>query len=220
MEAMENIKSRQSYRAFKPDPIPGEVMQEVIEAASNSPTYMSTQPWEMAVVTGSKRDQLSEKLLELAKTNAPINPDVPPPPDWPAALDKRKHEHGSRRLKTIGVERGDEEGREALRLLNFEFYGAPCVIFLYMDGSLGEWSIFDMGLFTQTLLLAANARGIGSVIQASVTHYAKEIKDFLDIPGDRKLLVCIPMGYPNPDAVLNTYRSLKKKPEEYVTWYE
>ena len=220
MEAMENIKSRQSYRAFKPDPIPREVMQEIIEAAGNSPTYMSTQPWEMAVVTGSKRDQLSEKLLELAKASAPISPDVPPPLDWPAELDQRKHEHGARRLKTIGVERGDEEGREALRLLNFEFYGAPCVIFLYMDGSLKEWSVFDMGLFTQTLLLAAHARGIGSVIQASVTHYATEIKDFLNIPGDKKLLVSIPMGYPAPDAVLNTYRSLKKKPEEFVSWHE
>ncbi len=220
MEAMENIKSRRSYRAFKPDPIPREVMQEVIEAASNSPTYMSTQPWEMAVVSGKKKDRLSGILLELAKSNAPINPDVSPPPDWPAELDKRKHEHGARRLETIGVERGDEKGRETLRLLNYEFYGAPCVIFLYMDGTLGEWSIYDMGLFTQTLLLAAHARGIGSVIQASVTHYAKEIKDFLDIPGDKQLLVSIPMGYPAPDAILNTYRSIKKKPEEFVIWHE
>ncbi len=219
MDALENIKSRQSYRAFKPDPLPREVIQEIIEAAGNSPTYMSTQPWEMAVVTGKRRDQLSEKLLELAKNNAPFSPDVPPPSSWPAELDQRKNDHGARRLKTIGVEREDEEGREALRLLNFEFYGAPCVIFLYMDGSLGEWSIFDMGLFTQTLLLAAHARGIGSVIQASVTHYAKEIKDFLNISGDKKLLVSIPMGYPAPEAVLNTYRSIKKKPEEFTTWY-
>ncbi len=219
METMENIKSRRSYRAFKPDPIPGEVIQEVIEAANNSPTYMSTQPWEMAVVTGNKKEELSSKLLELAKKQAPIKPDVPAPPPWPEEMDRRKHEHGARRLKTIGVEREDKEGREALSLMNFEFYGAPCAVFLYMDGSLGEWSIYDMGLFTQTLLLAAHARGIGSVIQASVTNYAKEIKGFLGISPDKKLLVCIPMGYPDPDALINSYRSIKKKPEEFVTWY-
>ncbi len=220
METMENIRSRQSYRAFKPDTIPWKVMQEIIEAASNSPTYMGTQPWEMAVVTGKKKEQLSQKLLELAKSNAPTSPDIPVPTSWPAELDQRKHEHGARRLSTLGIKREDKEGREKMRLLNFEFYGAPCAVFLYMDGSLGEWSIFDMALFTQNLLLAAYARGIGSVIQASVTEYAKEIKQVLGIGLHKKLLVCISMGYPDPDATVNTYRSLKKKPEEFVTWYE
>ncbi len=220
MEAMENIKGRRSYRAFKPDPIPRKLMQEVIEAAGNSPSYMSTQPWEVAVVTGKKKEELSSKLLELAKTQAPTKPDIPAPPPWPAEMEQRKHEHGARRLKTLGIEREDKEGREALRLMNFEFYGAPCVVFLYMDGSLGEWSIYDTGLFTQTLLLAAHARGIGSVIQASVTNYAAEIKDFLGLDADKKMLVSIPMGYPEPDALINTYRSIKKKPEEFVIWYE
>lgn len=219
MEAINNIKSRQSYRAFKPDPIPGEVMREVIEAAGNSPTYMSTQPWEMAVVTGKKKNLLSSKLVELAKSNAPTSPDVPPPSVWPEEMDQRKHEHGTRRLNTLGIEREDKAGREKLRLMNFEFYGAPCAVFLYMDGSLGEWSIFDMGLFTQNLLLSAHSQGIGSVIKASVTEYAAEIKEFLGLEANKKLLVCISMGYPDPDAVLNTYRSLKKKPEEFVNWY-
>ncbi len=219
MEALENIKSRQSYRAFKPDPIPDEILQEVIEAAGKSPTYMSTQPWEVAVVTGQTKDQLSQKLLELAKSNAPTSPDIPAPASWPEELDKRRHEHGARRLNTLGIERGDKESREKLRLMNFEFYGAPCAVFLYMDGSLGEWSIFDMGLFTQTLLLAAHARGIGSVVQASATDYAKETKEFLNLNSDKKLLVGISMGYPDPDAIVNTYRSLKKKPGEFVTWH-
>jgi len=219
MEALENIKSRQSYRAFKPDPIPEEVMQKIIEAASNSPTYMSTQPWEMAVVTGKKKEQLSQKLLELAKNNAPTSPDIPAPASWPEEMDKRKHEHGARRLDTLGIDREDKEGREKLRLMNFEFYGAPCAVFLYMDGSLGEWSIYDMGLFTQSLLLSAHSQGIGSVIQASVTNYAPEIKEFLGLEANKKLLVCIAMGYPDPDAIINTYRSLKKKPEEFVTWH-
>ncbi len=220
MEAIENIKRRRSYRAFKPDPIPREVMQEVIEAATNSPTFMSTQPWEVAVVTGKKKDRLSDKLLELAKTQAQKRPDVSAPPPWPTELDQRKHDHGARRLKTLGIEREDEEGREALRLMNFEFYGAPCAVFLYMDGSLGEWSTYDMGLFTQTLLLAAHARGIGSVIQGAVTDYAPEIKDLLGIDAHKKLLVCISMGYPDPEALINSYRSIKKKPEEFVTWHE
>jgi nitroreductase len=75
--------------------------------------------------------------------------------------------------------------------MNFEFYGAPCAVFLFIDGSLGEWSIYDMGLFTQNLILAAHSLGVGSCLQASVTNYALEIKKFLDIAEGKKLVICI-----------------------------
>lgn len=220
MEDFEIITTRQSYRAFKNDPVPKQIIEKIFLAASNSPSYTNTQPWEVAVVTGKKKDELSEKLIELVKTNAPSNPGVPAPAYWPPEMKTRQQEHGARRLNTLGVERGDKEGRERLKLMNYEFYGAPCAVFLFIDGTLGEWSIYDMGLFTQNLILAAHSLGVGSCIQASVTDYAKEIKTLLDIPEDKKLLACISMGYPDLDARLNTYRSLKKKPEEYVTWCE
>jgi nitroreductase len=217
---LEIITTRQSYRAFKSDPIPGEIMHKILLAASNSPSYTNTQPWEVAVVTGQKKDELSEKLIKLVKANAPTSPDVPAPVNWPPEMSKLQQEHGARRLNILGVERGDKEGREKLKLMNFEFYGAPCAVFLFMDGTLGEWSVFDMGLFTQNLILAAHSLGVESCIQASVTDYAKEIKSVLNIAEDKKLLACISMGYPDLDAKLNTYRSLKKKPEEFVLWYE
>jgi nitroreductase len=104
--------------------------------------------------------------------------------------------------------------------MNFEFYGAPCAILLFMDGSLGEWSIFDMGLFTQNLILVAHSLGVESCLQASVTNYAREIKEFLVMAESKKLVVCISIGYPDDKAKLNTYRSLKQKPDEFTKWYE
>jgi len=89
-----------------------------------------------------------------------------------------------------------------------------------MDGSLGEWSVYDMGLFTQNLILAAHSLGIGSCIQASVVDYAKEIKRFLNISESNKLLACVSIGYPEPDAKLNLYRSVKKNSEQFVHWHE
>ena len=220
MDNLESIKTRQSVRAFKSDPISKEIMQKIVQAASNSPSYTNTQPWEMAVVTGKKRDELSEELVKLAKAKAPTSPDMPMPASWPPQMEERTKEHGARRLKTLGVERNDEGGREKLRLMNFEFYGAPCAVLLFMDGALGKWSIFDMGLFTQNLVLAAHMLGVGSCIQASVTNYAKEIKKFLNMAEDKKLVACISMGYADEKGILNTYRSLKKKPDEFLSWYE
>jgi nitroreductase len=220
MEIIDGIKTRQSIRAFKRKPITRDVMQKILQAVSNSPSYTNTQPWEVVVVSGKRKDELSLKLLELAKTRAPTRPDLPMPKSWPPALEERSREHGARRLSTLGVARNDEEVREKLRLMNFEFYGAPCAVLLFIDGSLGEWSIFDMGLFTQNLILAAHSLGVASCLQASVTNYAPEIKKFLDIVESKKLVICISLGYPDEKAKLNTYRSLKQKPDEFTRWYE
>ena len=220
MEILEAIKTRQSIRAFKPNPIPQDVMKKILEAASASPSYTNTQPWEVVVVSGKKKDELGRKLLELARAKASTHPDLPMPKGWPAALEQRSREHGVRRLNTLGIARDDEEGRERLRLMNFEFYGAPCAVFLFIDGALGEWSIFDMGIFAQTLILAAHSLGVGSCLQASVTNYAPEIKKFLGIGGNKKLVLCISLGYPDGTAKLNTYRSLKLKSDEFTKWIE
>jgi len=220
METLEAIETRRSSRAFRPDPIPGDVMKKILQAVSASPSYTNTQPWEVVVVSGQKRNALAEKLLNLATVKAPTSPDLPIPKGWPAAMDERSREHGARRLSTLGLARDDGGGREKLRLMNFEFYGAPCAVFLFIDGPLGEWSIFDMGLFAQNLILAAHSLGVGSCLQASVTNYAQEIKKFLGIEESKKLVVCIALGYQDEKAVLNTYRSIKQRSDEFTRWYE
>lgn len=220
MEILEGIKTRQSIRAFKPKSIAKGVLKKMLQAASNSPSYTNTQPWEVVVVRGEKKDELGRKLLELAKVKAPTRPDLPMPKSLPPALEERSRKHGARRLSTLGVARDDEEGREKLRLMNFEFYGAPCAVFLFIDGSLGEWSIFDMGLFAQNLTLAAHSLGVESCLQASVTNYAPEIKKFFGMEESKKLVIGISLGYPDEKAKLNTYRSLKQKPDEFAKWYE
>jgi nitroreductase len=220
MEILEGIKTRRSIRAFKPKSVTQGVMKKILQAASKSPSYTNTQPWEVVVVSGEKKNELSRRLKELAKAKAPSSPDLPMPKSWPQALEERSREHGARRLSTLGMARDDEEGREKLRLMNFEFYGAPCIVLLFMDASLGEWSIFDMGLFAQNLILAAHSLGVESCLQASVTNYAPEIKKILDIPENKKLLISISLGYPDEKAKLNTYRSLKQKPDEFTKWYE
>jgi nitroreductase len=219
MELIEGIESRRSIRGFKPTPIPEDTLKQILRAASNSPSYTNTQPWEVAVVCGEKKEALSRIIYKLASAKEAARPDLPHPKTWPATHEQRTGEHGARRLKVIGVERDDEEGRENLRLMNFEFYGAPCAVFLFMDQTLGVWSVFDMGLFAQNLILAAHALGVGSVLQASVTNYASEIKEFLGIPKTKQLVIVIPLGYTDDEAKLNAYRAIKLKPEDFTTWF-
>ncbi len=221
MEILECIKTRHSIRAFTSKRIPKGVMKRILQTASNCPSYTNTQPWEVVVVSGKKRDELKEMLLNRAQAKAPAKSDIPKPKGWPAGLDERAREHGARRLSTLGIARDDTAGRERLSLMNLEFYGAPCAVFLFIDASLGEYSIYDVGLFTQNLILAAHSFDIESCLQASLTDYAQEIKKFLGIEeSSRKLVICISMGYADSKAVLNAYKSTKQKPDAFTRWYD
>ncbi len=220
MELLEGIAARRSFRAFKPTPIPRETMDRILEAAGKSPSYTNTQPWEVAVVSGKKKEELSRILYRMAESDVPANPDLPAPKDWPPELDRRAKEHGARRFRALGIERENERQRKELRLLNFNFYGAPCVLFLFVDRTLTSWSIFDMGLFAQSIILAAHSFGLGSCLQASIAGYPDTVREFLGIPKTKLLVLGISMGYPDLEAPINAYQSSRVSPKDFVRWHD
>ena len=72
MDTLECIKSRQSIRGFKAEPVPRELLLQIIETARYSPSYKNTQPWEVMIVSGEKKRGLSNMLLDLLeKDTAP-----------------------------------------------------------------------------------------------------------------------------------------------------
>ena len=218
MELLEGIETRRSFRAFRSTPIPEETIRKILEAASRSPSYTNTQPWEVAVISGKKKDELARILRDLAKSDVTPNPDLPLPKTWPPELERRSKEHSTRRFKALGIEREDEQQRKELRLRNFEFYGAPCVLFLFMDSALTSWSVFDMGLFSQSILLAAHSFGIGSCLQAMLAIYPDAVREFLGIPKMKQLIIGISIGYPDVEARINTYRSTRASLNDFVQW--
>ncbi len=220
MDLLAGIETRRSIRAFKSTAIPREILEQVLKAASRSPSYTNTQPWEVAVVTGRKKEELSKMLLSLASAGAPSEPDLPMPGSWPEELARRSREHSAKRFKAIGVQRENEEQRRDMRLRNFNFYGAPCAIFLFIDRTLSSWSIFDMGIFAQSLILAAHSFGLGSCLQGMLAIYPDTVREFLGIPESKLLLIGISLGYPDAEASINSYRSERAGTAEFVRWYE
>ncbi len=219
MELLEGIETRRSFRAFKPTPIPEEILRKILKAAGKSPSFTNTQPWEVAVVTGKKAEELSKILCNLADSDVPTKSDIPAPASWPAELEKRAREHGARRFKALGIERENAQQRKDLRMANFKFYGAPCALFLFMDATLGSWSVFDMGLFAQSIGLAAHALGVESCLQVSLAGYPDAVRQFLGIPKTKQLVLGISMGYPDLEAKINTYHSTRVEPDAFVKWY-
>jgi len=218
MELIEGIETRRSIRAFKPEPVPKDLIERILAVAGKSPSYSNTQPWEVVVATGDKKDELRQILCGLVKSDAAPNPDLPSPQSWPPEIEKRSREHSARRFKVVGIERENTEQRREMRLRNFEFYGAPCVLFLFVDNTLTSWSIFDMGLFAQNIILAAHSLGISSCLQAVVTNYPDAIRECLSVPETKKLVIGISMGYPDLEARLNAYHSTRIEMGDFVQW--
>ena len=220
MDTIECITSRQSIRRFKPDLVPREVLREVIDIAKWSPSYKNSQPWEAAIISGAKREALSKMLLELLENGTKPSPDVPAPQSWPPLEATRIEDHFKHRRASIGVDLGDPDHIKKIKRENFQFYGAPHVIYLYQDASLSPWSLFDLGLFAQSLMLAAHAKGLGTVAQAFATEYAREIKKFLAIPESKRLILGMPIGYPDTESQEYTFRSHRAETDALVHWIE
>ena len=218
MELIEGIETRRSIRAFKPEPVPKDLIERILAVAGKSPSYSNTQPWEVVVATGDKKDELRQILCGLVKSDAAPNPDLPSPQSWPPEIEKRSREHSARRFKVVGIERENTEQRLEMRLRNFDFYGAPCVLFLFVDNTLTSWSIFDMGLFAQNIILAAHSLGISSCLQAVVTNYPDAIRECLNVPETKKLVIGISMGYPDLEARLNAYHSTRIEMDDFAQW--
>ena len=220
MDALECIKTRMSIRKFKSDPVPKNILMEVVEAAKWSPSYKNTQPWEVIILSGAAKESLSKMMLDLLEKGTEKCPDIPEPGPWPKAQQERIAELVQSRKEKFGIDLGDPKIIIQAKKVNFNFYGAPHAIYLYQDASLSQWSLFDIGLFAQSLMLAAHASGLGTVPQAFVTDYSREIKKFLSLPETKRIVLGLSIGYPDMEAPANLMRTTRVKTEEIAAWVE
>jgi nitroreductase len=172
------------------------------------------------VLSGKKKEELSSMLLDLQEQGEQPKPDLPAPKSWPpreqAQID---HLYASRKEAT-GLDLNDPKIIVAAKKANFRFYKAPHGIYLFQDKQLSSWSLFDLGLFAQSLMLAAHAKGLGTVPQAFLTDYAPQIKNFLHIPEGKRLVLGISIGYPDLQSPANQLRTERMATEDIVSWQE
>ncbi|MFH0844673.1 MAG: nitroreductase [Pseudomonadota bacterium] len=220
MDTIECIKTRRSIRQFKPEPVPREVLMDVIHTAKWSPSYKNSQPWELIILSGAKKQKLTEIMIDLVEKDEKPVPDLAEPTSWPAAEAARIKNHLKRRAALMGGNLNDPDALKKAKIINFGFYGAPHAIYLFQEASLSLWSLFDMGLFAQSLMLAANAKGLGTVPQAFPIDYSKAVKEFLSIPETKRLVLGISIGYPDMESPVNQFRSDRAETDDMVKWIE
>lgn len=219
MDVFEALRTRHSVRAFLPQPVPRETLAEILEAALCSPSWANTQPWELALVGGRVLEEIKARYREALARGEQGELEVPRPRDWPPALQERMFANGAAMYAAMGINREDKESRRRFSESMNLMAGAPQVIILYMERSLGEWSMFDLGMISQSIMLAARARGLDTCPAVAFVAFPQILHQVLDIPENKKIVVGIAVGYPDPQAPINRHRSTRLSLAEVSRWY-
>jgi nitroreductase len=214
MDLHEILERRASTRAFTPEPVPPATLDRVLRAALASPSWANTQPYRLAVATDAACDALRRALLAATEREIP-NGDHLLLFDYPPELQARRRATGFGLYETMGIARGDRDGREAQYKRNFAFFDAPAVAFLFAHEALGSYSILDAGVFLQSLLLAAAAEGLGTCAQASLASYPHVVRRHFEVPDGYRLLCGISIGWPD-EAPENRFRPGRMPMEELL----
>ncbi len=223
MDIIEVIEKRQSIRAFKPDPVPHDILNKIAGMALRAPSWANTQPWELVVVSGARLEAIKEAFLTRRGSGA--QPDFRGPDHFAGVYKARFQDLAARMTEAGKRGKPDKESGEWY-LQGPRLYGAPAAIYILIDRSLYEqagglnvWPIFDCGLVAQNIMLLATHYGLGTIVQAQAVHYPNVLRQMLGIPASKLVLVGIAIGYPDWNNPINQFRSEREAVESVVKWY-
>ncbi len=215
MDVIEAIEGRRSVRAFKSDPVPKDILENIMSAAIKAPSWENTQPWEFMVLSPTAMDELRAATAEKAKSGAKPNLDIP----WPkfsGVYHERTRSLGKRLLPAIGLAKEDMSGWWVSMT---RFFDAPNGVITFMDSSLGEWSILDMGLALENLMIAAWHYGVGTCALSAGVIYPDLLHSLLDIPESKRIILALAVGYPDLTSPKATFRADREQMENLVAWH-
>ncbi len=217
MDLIKAILDRKSIRAFKPDPIPREKIEEILRLAVQAPSAVNLQPWEFTVVMGEERERLSRRLIKSYQEKRISC--------GPGAVKPLPRTYAKRGAKTLDVmkpffEEMNVRPDQYINEGSCNFYGAPVAIIICVDDSFSKGRLVDIGVVLGYLVLTAHDFGMGTCPIGLITAYEDEVKDVLNIPESRNVVVGVALGYPDWESPINRFKAPKDNLEKMVRWME
>jgi nitroreductase len=175
------VQKRRSIRKLKPEPIPNDYVDKIIEVARWSPSGANSQPWEFIVV---KKQELKDRIVELVNEHSAFMRKIEAVREpelrfkWVAA--------GYVRAPVFIILCGDPRTKDAYPLMTVaergssHFTSSLASCFLYMN-------------------LAASSLGLGTQwVSAIAHHYVQTLtKDLLKVPRELEFYDMMAVGYPD-----------------------
>ena len=217
MNYEEIAQARRSIRGYKPDPIPREILEEIIHIAKQAPSSMNTQPWHFHVLTGEPLERIRKGNTEKMMAGSSVDREIKLNHGYEGPHRERQIEIAVQLFEAMGIARDDKERRMDWVMRGFRQFDAPVSIVITVDKALADDTIahFDCGAATYGLVLAAWSKGIGSVINGQGIMQSSVVRENANIPEDQVIMTCVAMGYPDESFVANDVKS-RRSPNEQV----
>jgi nitroreductase len=177
MDVFEAMGTCRAMRHLKPDPVPAELVEQVLWAATRAPSPGNSQGWDFVVVRdAAKKARIAEAVATVMA-------------DRVAAMPRPDR---STRLMLDGT--GN---------LIATLHRAPVLIFvaggvIYPPGAPREtftWSALYPA--AQNLIVAARALGLGTVFTTMHLTAEPTVREVLSIPDHIRIAAMIPLGWPD-----------------------
>jgi len=136
MDVFTAIQTRHSEGKLKSDPIPRELIEQLLFAAVQAPNHFKVRPWRFVVLTGEGRERFGEKMAEIFMSKFPdVNVE---------ALDKERQK--PLRAPLIIVVAVDQPTEPKINEIeNIAAASAACQNILLAANALGLGSIWRTG---------------------------------------------------------------------------
>ncbi|MEE4660057.1 MAG: nitroreductase family protein [Halieaceae bacterium] len=212
------VDRRKSVRAFRPDPVPAALLQQVFAAALRAPSNCNTQPWQTHVASGEPLERLRKRIPD-AFMRGEFSMDFPYDGKYEGVYKDRQYAAAEALYSAMGIQREEKDKRNAAFMRNFTFFDAPHVAFLFLPEPFGLREACDLGMYAQTVMLSMVAHGLGCCPQTALSFLAEPVRAELGIDSSNKLLFGISFGYEDTEAAANRCRTDRGSLEEITHFH-
>ncbi|GJG92969.1 nitroreductase [Cupriavidus pauculus] len=201
------ITTRRSVRAFLDTPVPRETIEDILAVASRAPSGTNTQPWKVYVLSGDAKARFCADVLTAyddPERDAKYREEYPYyPREWVDPYLSRRRKVGWDLYSLLEIRREDKARMHEQHARNFRFFDAPVGLIFTIDRIMEQGSWLDYGMFLQSIMVAARARGLDTCPQAAFTQFHAIIKQHLLLTEEEMVVCGMSLGYADERATAN-----------------
>ena len=220
MEFESVIRGRRSIRAYTTEPVPQDLVREILDEARWAPSSRNTQAWNVWVLSGGALERFKAAFKAAVAREEADAPDLPGTAtgDWPQACSMRAVELMKTRAETLEAA-GEVSGPAVSMARMADCFGAPVLLVFGFEACLADASAsYDTASLVQSVCLAAHAKGLGTCQSTTLVRYPGLLRDVLPGSEEKKMVIAVTLGYPDLEAPANTFERSRADLDEIVTW--
>lgn len=160
MDVLEALATRHACRAFLPTPVPRQAVEMILTAAGRAPSGGNLQPWRVWALAGAPLDDLRATVLAKIDGGQMIDGDYEYliyPPSLKEPYLTRQFRNGEQLYGAMNIARDDAAGRMRQFRLASSCSAPRSALVLAIDRSMGQAQWSDLGMYIQSVMLAATA---------------------------------------------------------------